>query len=101
MDIKKVPGYKFLWELNLPEEVSMDLYKDLRAAFQKSHPDKFIEASDAYGLTILPLNYMELENYKVENYEVGLYNNIPSLYKMGSPQKLLILKNNVLKSVEL
>ena len=43
----------------------------------------------------------ELENYKVENYEVGLYNNIPSLYKMGSPQKLLILKNNVLKSVEL
>lgn len=81
MSIKRVTGYKFLWELNLPEEVSMDLYKDLRVAFQKSHPDKFIEASDAYGLTILP--YM------------------PSLYKMGSPQKLLILKNNVLKSVEL
>ncbi len=81
MDIKKVPGYKFLWELNLPEEVSMDLYKDLRAAFQKSHPDKFIEASDAYGLTILPLYYMELENYKVENYEVGYTTTCPPCTK--------------------
>jgi hypothetical protein len=101
MDINRVPSYKFLWELNLPKEVAMDLYKDLRAVFQKSHPDKFIEASDAYGLTILPLNYMELENYKVENYEVGVYNNMPTLYKVENPQKLLILKNNALESVEL
>lgn len=75
-----------LSESNLSEEVIMDTYWVLRTAFEDSHPNNMVDASDADVLTVFPFQRGDEipDDYVVENYATGMVDGKPALCKMDN-----------------
>ena len=82
-----------LSESNLSEEVIMDTYWVLRTAFEDSHPNNMVDASDAYVLTVFPFQRADEipDEYDVENYATGMVDGKPALCKTDNTHEVLLL----------
>ena len=88
-----------LSESNLSEEVIMDTYLVLRSAFEDSHPNNMVDASDAYVLTVFPFQRGDdiPDDYDVENYATGMVDGKPALCKMDDTHEVLWLDDEETK----
>ena len=77
----------------LPDEEVMDTYWVLRAAFEESHPNNMVDASDAYVLTVFPFKWGDEipDEYEVEDYATGIVDGEPALCKMDETRQILML----------
>lgn len=82
-----------LLDSHLPDEEVMDTYWVLRAAFEESHPNNMVDASDAYVLTVFPFKCGDEipDEYEVENYATGTVDGEPALCKMDETRQILTL----------
>jgi hypothetical protein len=57
----------------------------LRGAFEDSHPQNKVDASDAFILTVFPFKSVDEapDEYEVEDYETGFCDGKPALRKCG------------------
>lgn len=71
----------------------MDVYWVLRSAFEESHPDNMLDASDAYVLTVIPFKWGDEipDDYEVEDYATGMVDGNPALCKMDETREVLML----------
>lgn len=76
----------------LSDEEIMDVYNELRYAFEQSHPNNMVDASDAYVLTVFPFKRGAIvpDNFNVVNYETGLFNGKPALHKVYGENEILV-----------
>ena len=88
---------EFVSLLSLKGELSdyeiMDTYEVLRSAFEESHPNNMVDASDAYVLTVFPFQWGDEipDDYEVENYATGMVDGKPALCKMDDTREVLLL----------
>lgn len=95
-DTPRYTDFKTLQELNLSEEDAAILFGDLRTALERMLPNKKIDASDYYVLTVFPFKSLSDEipdDYEVENYEVGMIGTCPALRKVGDGNALFVLQS--------
>ncbi len=99
--MEKSLNFNYLSELDLSEETSLELYEALRSAFEKSHPNNMVDASDAFVLTVFPFKWGDEipDNYDVVNYATGKVGEYPALCKMDDSREILVLKDEHLESV--
>ena len=78
---------------SLPKEDIMNIYWALRSAFEESHPNNMVDASDAYVLTVFPFQWGDEipDDYEVENYATGMADGKPALCKMDDTREVLLL----------
>lgn len=88
-----------LLDSEFSDEVIMDTYRVLRSAFEKSHPNNMVDASDAYGLTAFPFKWGDEipDDYEVENYEIGMVDGKPALCKMDETRQILMLDDEEIR----
>jgi hypothetical protein len=93
--MKTIGRFLSLSDMELQEDCSIDLYKELRQAFEHTYPDFMIDASDADIITVFPfkLGGEIPDEYDVVNFAVGMIDGFPALCKMDDSQELLLLKN--------
>lgn len=82
-----------LSNINLSDEEVMDIYHKLRFAYEQSHPDNMVDASDAYILTVFPFKRGDKipDDYDVVNYETGMFEGKPALRKIEGKQEILVI----------
>jgi hypothetical protein len=82
-----------LSDSKLTDEEIMDTYWVLRSAFEESHPNNMVDASDAYVLTVFPFKWDDVipDNYKVKNYATGIADGKAALCMMDNKHEILIL----------
>ena len=76
----------------IDDELIMDIYQELRYAFEQSHPNNMVDASDAYILTVFPFKRGAKvpDNFDVVNYETGLFEGKPALCKVDDNHVILM-----------
>lgn len=81
-----------LRKTDLSDEEVMDIYGMIRFAFEQSHPDNMVDASDAYVLTVFPFKRGDTvpDNFDVVNYETGLFDGKPALHKVDGENEILV-----------
>ena len=74
----------------------MDIYRKLRFAYEQSHPDIMVDASDAYILTVFPFKRGDEmpAYYDVVNYETGLLEGEPALRKIEGDQEIMVMDDS-------
>lgn len=84
---------------NLPGEEIMDIYWGARSAFEESHPNNMVDASDAYVLTVFPFKWGDEipDAYEVDNYATGMVDGKPALCKMDETRQVLMLDDEEVK----
>ena len=94
-----LPPFVPLGKANLSDEEIMDTYWVLRTAFEDSHPNNMVDASDAYILTVFPFRWGDEipDDYEVEDYATGLVDGKPALRKMDETHQILILDDEETK----
>ena len=82
-----------LLDSKLSDEEIMDTYWVLRSAFEESHPNNMVDASDAYVLTVFPFKWGDEipDDYEVEDYATGMVDGKPALCKMDETRQVLVL----------
>lgn len=82
-----------LLDSKLSDEKIMDTYWVLRSAFEESHPNNMVDASDAYVLTAFPFKWGDEipDDYEVDNYATGMVDGKPALCKMDCNRQVLML----------
>ena len=82
-----------LSNLNLSERDAETLYKELRSALERMLPSNTVDASDYEVLTVFPFKVGEsiLEQYEVDNYEIGMLGPLPALRKIEDGTKILFI----------
>lgn len=87
-----------LYDLNLTEDESLDLFWDLRCAFESRYPNNMVDASDAYGITVFPFARGEEfpNEFIVFNYAVGKFNENPALLNCDGSSEMFVLKDDIL-----
>ena len=81
-----------LSDSNLSDEEVMDIYGMIRFAFEQSHPNNMVDASDAYVLTVFPFRRGDTvpEAFCVVDYETGLFDGKPALHKVDGENEILV-----------
>ncbi|MCR5522723.1 MAG: hypothetical protein K6F64_03675 [Clostridia bacterium] len=81
-----------LFNSKLSDEDVMSIYHYLRFAFEQSHPNNMVDASDAYILTVFPFKRGAIvpDNFDVVNYETGLFEGKPALCKVDGSHEILV-----------
>lgn len=94
-----LPPFVPLMNSNLSDEDIKDTYRVLRAAFEDSHPNNMVDASDAYVLTVFPFRWGDEipDDYEVEDYATGFVDGKPALCKMDETRQILILDDEETK----
>lgn len=84
---------------NISDEKIMDTYWVLRSAFEESHPNNMVDASDAYVLTVFPFKWGDEipDDYEVENYETGMVDGKPALCKADETRQILMLDDKEIR----
>ena len=84
-------------KIGLTNEEIMDTYATLRGAYENSHPDRMVDASDAYVLTVFPFaeNDEWPEDYEVTNYETGFYQGKPALRNCSDKKEILYISDGI------
>lgn len=93
LNIRNTNCFIPLCNTNLSDEEIMDIYHYLRFAYEQSHPDNMVDASDAYILTVFPFKRGDIipAYYDVINYETGLLEGEPALRKIEGDQEILVI----------
>lgn len=97
---KNIPFVSLLGS-NLSDEEVMDTYWVLRAAFEESHPNNMVDASDAYVLTVFPFKWGDEipDEYEVEEYATGTVDGKPALCKMDETRQILMLDDEAKRRI--
>ena len=92
INARKVDHFIPLNNTNLSDEEVLDIYGIIRFAFEHSHPENMVDASDAYTLTVFPFKRGEKvpDDFDVVNYETGLFDGKPALQKVDGENKILV-----------
>ena len=74
--------------LDLSDDERIDIFWTLRGAFEETNPDRMVDASDAYVLTVLPFGEGDEipDDYEVENWATGQYQGQPALARYEGEQ---------------
>ena len=80
-------------KMGLTNEDMMETYSILRGAYEDTYPDKMVDASDVYVLTVFPFakNDEWADDYEVTDYETGFFHGTPSLRNCTNKSEILCL----------
>ena len=80
----------------MSKEERIDLFWELRSAFEDSYPDRMTDASDAQVLTVFPFGDIDdaPDDYEVEDWATGQYQGQPALARYEGEQvcELLVME---------
>lgn len=96
LNIRNTNCFTPLCNTNLSDEEIMDIYRKLRFAYEQSHPNNMVDASDAYILTVFPFKRGDKmpAYYDVVNYETGLLEGEPALRKIEGDQEIMVMDDS-------
>lgn len=85
-----------LGKLSLTNDEVMETYATLRGAYEDSHPDRMVDSSDAYHLTVFPFAEDDEwpDDYEVTDYETGFYQGKPALRNCSDRNEILYMTND-------